>query len=267
MNDGRGSSTALSATDATHPGRKPASPTATPPRPDARAPRARFTAGRITALALGGLLVLLSVCLLSGGAVALWASHTQRDASYVTTGVHAFSTPGSALATAPVDLDSPGVGWLYSSALLGRVRVRVAPASTTSELFVGIGPTDDVGHYLAGVKRTTISDFWSNNVQAVGGRVPRSAPATQDFWVASATGPGTQTLTWDPANGSWTVVVMNADGRPGVDVRADLGATYPALPGLAVGVLIAGGLSLVGGVLLIAAAIRRPNAESPSTAC
>ena len=55
-----------------------------------------------------------------------------RDASYVTTGVHAFSTPGSALTTAPIDLDSPGVGWLYSSTLLGNVRVRVTPASTTS---------------------------------------------------------------------------------------------------------------------------------------
>jgi hypothetical protein len=207
--------------------------------------------------ALGGLLVLVSVFLLSGGAVALWAGHSQRDASYVTTGVHAFSTPGSALATAPVNLDSPGVGWLYSSALLGKVRVRVTPASTTSELFVGIGPTDDVDHYLAGVKRTTISDFWSNKVDAVEGHAPRSAPGTQGFWVASATGPGTQTLTWDPANGSWTVVVMNADGRPGVDVKADLGATYPALQGLAVGALIGGALILVGGALLIATAIRR----------
>jgi hypothetical protein len=203
-------------------------------------------------------LALLSVCLLSGGAVALLASHTQRDAAgYLTTGVHAFSTPGSALATAPVELDSPGVGWLYSSTLLGKVRIRVTPASTMSALFVGIGRTDDVDHYLAGVSHTVISDFWSNKVEAVGGRAPASAPGVQDFWVASAAGPGTQALTWDPANGSWTVVVMNADGRAEVEVKADLGATYPALSEIAIGVLIAGALFMVGGVLLVAAATRR----------
>jgi hypothetical protein len=163
------------------------------------------------------------------------------------------------LATEPADLDSPGVGWLYSQVLLGEVRIRVTPASTSSALFVGIGPADDVDRYLAGVSHTVISDFWTNRVEAIGGGTPGSAPGAQDFWAASATGPGAQTLTWDPANGSWTVVVMNADGRPGVDVRADLGATYPALLGIAIGVLVVGAAFLVGGVLLIAGAIRRAS--------
>jgi hypothetical protein len=83
----------------------------------------------------------------------------------------------------------------------------------------------------------------------------------QDFWVASATGPGAQTLTWDPANGSWTVVVMNADGRPGIGMGADLGATYPALLGIAIGLLVAGGIFLVGAGLLIVGAIRRSRAR------
>ena len=82
-----------------------------------------------------------------------------------------------------------------------------------SPLFVGIGPSADVDRYLAGVSHTLISDFWSDSVQAIGGGMPGSPPGTQDFWVASATGTGAQTLTWDPANGSWTVVVMNADGQ------------------------------------------------------
>ena len=178
-------------------------------------PRDGPGAGRITALVIGVLLVLISLGLLGGGGVALWADRTQRDEGYVTTDVHEFSTSGSALATERVDLGSPGVGWLYSRLLLGRVRIRVTPVSPGSALFVGIGHSTDVDRYLAGVSHSLISDFRGNGVQVIGGGTPGFAPGTQDFWVASATGPGAQTLAWDPANGSWTVVVMKADGRPG----------------------------------------------------
>jgi hypothetical protein len=265
VNENHVSSTATS-TDTAHVGGKPASPVVMPQPPVAGVRPSRWTRGRITALVIGSLLVLASVGLLGGGVVALWANATQRDAAgYVTTDVHTFSTSGSALATEPARLDSPGVGWLYSSVLLGNVRIRVTPANTDSALFVGIGPTDEVDRYLAGVSHSVISDFWTNAVEANGRGTPGSAPGTQDFWVASATGPGAQTLTWDPANGSWTVVVMNADGRPGVDVGADLGAEYPALLGIAIGVLAIGALLLVVGGFLIAGAIRRSRAGTART--
>src|SRR5262249_38665373 len=161
--------------------------------------------------------------LLGGGGTALWADTTQRDtADYLTTSGHEFSTSGSALASERIDLGSEGTGWLYSPALLGTVRIRVTPVSPGPAPFGGIGPSPDVGRYLAGVSRTLISDLWTNQVQAFGGGTPRSAPGTQNFWAASTTGHGPQTLRWDPANGSWTVVVMNADERPGINVRADL---------------------------------------------
>ena len=62
-------------------GGKPASPVAMPQPPEAAVRPSRWTAGRITALVIGSLLVLASVGLLSGGAVALWADVTQRDAA------------------------------------------------------------------------------------------------------------------------------------------------------------------------------------------
>ena len=238
------------------------------PSPPATAARpAGWTAGRVTALVIGGLLVLVSIGLLGIGGTALWVDLTQRDpAGYVTTDVHAFSTSGSALVTDPVELDSPGVGWLYSSVVLGEVRIRVTPAGSDSPVFVGIGPSNDVDRYLAGVNHTLISEFWGNQVQTIEGGATASAPGTKDFWVASASGPGAQTLTWDPANGSWTVVVMNADGRRDIGVGTDLGAKYPALLGIAIGSLVAGGIFLVGGALLIGGAIRRsraPNGPGP----
>ena len=104
-------------------------------------------------------------------------------------------------------------------------------------------------------------------MEFIEGGTPGSPPATQGFWVASASGPGTQTVEWEPADGSWTVVVMNADGQPGIGtVGADLGARYPALVWIAFGVLAGGAVFLIGGVFLISGAIRRHRTGRARTA-
>lgn len=272
MNETQVSSAALSAGGPAHleelprpPEGEPAGPAAAPQRLEPAARPSGWTGGRITALVIGALLVLVSLVFLGGGGTVLWADRTQRDAGYVTTDVHEFSTAGSALATERSDLGSAGTGWLYAPGLLDKVRIRVTAANPGPPLFVGIGPSADVDRYLAGVSHTLISDFWTNRVEVEGGGTPASAPGTQHFWVASSTGPGGRTLTWDPANGSWTVVVMNADGRSGIDVRADLGARIPALLWIAVGLLAAGVVFGVGGGLLIAGAIRRRRASRATT--
>lgn len=72
-------------------------------------------------------------------------------------------------------------------------------------------------------------------------------------------------MVWDPADGSWSVVVMNADGRPGVDMGGDLGARVPALPWIAFGLLVAGAVFLAGGGLLIAGALLRRRSASMNT--
>jgi hypothetical protein len=237
---------------------------AVPRRPEVADLPSGWTAGRIAALVIGGLLVLVALVLLGAGGTGVWADLTQRDAGYVTTGLHDFSTSGSALATESTHLGSPGVGWLYSPGLLGNVRIRVTPVSPSSALFVGIGRSTDVDRYLAGVNHTVISDFFGNKVKTVGGGSPASAPGTQQFWVASSTGLGARTLKWDPHSGSWTVVVMNANARPGIGVRADLGARMPAVLWIAIGLLVAGAVFLAGGGLLIAGAIRGRRASRAS---
>jgi hypothetical protein len=219
---------------------------------------------------IGALLVLVSLVLLGAGGTGVWADLTQRDAGYVTTGVHDFSTAGPALATESTHLGSPGVGWLYSPGLLGKVRIRVTPGSTGPPLFVGIGRSNDVDHYLAGVDHTVISDFFGNKVESVGGSRHASIPGRQHFWAATSSGTGERTLLWHPSDGAWTVVVMNADANPGVSVGTDLGARFPAVLWIAIGLLVAGAVFLVGGGLLIAGAVRRrpinPRPEGRSDA-
>ncbi|HET6617753.1 MAG TPA: hypothetical protein VFH69_08090 [Gemmatimonadota bacterium] len=228
-----------------------------PHPPEAAGRRSGWTPGRIAALAIGGLLGLVGLIPLGAGGTALWASAAQRDDGYVTSDVQTFSTAGSALVTEPADLGVPGFGWLYSPSVLGEIRIRVTPAAAGSALFVGIGPSDEVDRYLAGVGHTVIADFWNERVRPVGGDATASAPGSQDFWVASGSGSGPRSVTWDPTSGSWSVVVMNVDGQPGVDVRADLGATIPPLVWISVGLLLFGLVLVAGGSLLVVGAIRR----------
>jgi hypothetical protein len=218
-----------------------------------------WTGGRVASLVVGILLVVFSLVLLGAGGTGLWADRTQREAGYATTDVHQFSTEGAAVATEETHLGSAGVGWLYAPGLLGKVRIRVTPANPSSALFVGIGRSADVDRYLAGVNHTVVTDFFTDKQKAVRGGTSPDPPGSQHFWFASADGAGPRTLVWKPSNGSWTVVAMNADGRPGLAVAADLGARFPALLWIAIGLLIAGVVFLAGGGLLIARAFRRQD--------
>ena len=58
-------------------------------------------------------------------------------------------------------------------------------------------------------------------------------------------------VTQESFKGKWSVVVMNADGRPGIAMGADLGAKVPALPWIGIGLLVGGALVLAGGVFLV----------------
>src|SRR6476469_2336324 len=102
-------------------------PAAVPPSQKAAARSSGWAGHSIAALVIGALLGLIALALLGAGGTAVWADLTQRDAGYVTSGGHEFSTAGSALAPERTQLGSSGVGWLYSPGLLGKVRIRVTP--------------------------------------------------------------------------------------------------------------------------------------------
>ena len=82
---------------------------------------------------------------------------------------------------------------------------------------------------------------------------PRSATATgqpgspldETFWVAQSDGATSAATSWKIDDGSYRVVVMNADGSPGVDVEGSLSVRVPVLGVLAVSGLAGGGLLLV----------------------
>jgi hypothetical protein len=81
---------------------------------------------------------------------------------------------------------------------------------------------------------------------------------------------GQQTVTWKVREGDWSVVLMNADGSRPVVADIDLGAKLSFLLWLAIGLLLAGVLVLVGSTALIVLAARRrqapPVPPAPATA-
>jgi hypothetical protein len=100
----------------------------------------------------------------------------------------------------------------------------------------------------------------------VTGTRPVTRADAETFWVASAAGPGQQTVTWDARPGEWAVVVANVDGRSGVDVdltvSARAGFLLPA--GLVTGAI---GLLLLGvGIAVMLAAVGRTRSVSSAPA-
>ena len=205
-----------------------------------------WTTGRIIALAAGSVLLLISLALIAGGGILVWADAQQFHAGYVTTTTATYSTRGYALASDSITMRSRGL-------FVDEVRIRITSSAPSRPLFAGIAATGDVEHYLSGVSYTTVE---GHDVADHPGTGVPATPATALPWAARAQGTGNLTLTWAVRDGDWTVVVMNADASPGLSVRAEAGISALALPWLAGEMLAAGLLTGVAAVVLIIVPVR-----------
>lgn len=66
----------------------------------------------------------------------------------------------------------------------------------------------------------------------VDGPARPSNPAAESFWLTSANGPVPLTLDWTPTRGDLILVLMNADGSPGVSAAVTGGARSGVVPPL-----------------------------------
>jgi hypothetical protein len=232
--------------------------TATPQPVWPAQPAPRMGAGRIVAVVFGVLLMLPGLGLLVGGGVLLWADLGNRTDGFVFSESDDFSTDGYALLSERIELAE--ADWLPFSAALGTARAEVS-STDDSAVFVGIGPATDVDAYLDGVERSIIDDLGTGAIDEIplSGDAPSGPPAEEDFWTAQASGEGTQQLDWEPAEGDWVFVVMNADASSGVSVDARVGATVPALGALAWGLLGTGLFLVLLATLLMVLGLRRPH--------
>ncbi len=240
-------------------------PPSTPPA-GASAPGSapRMSAGRIVALVLGVVVTLASVVGLTVGGALAWLDQGRRDpAGFVTSGQVVMSTSGYALTSEKFTIDVGAT--TVPRSWFGDARLRVA-STDGAPVFVGLARSADVTTYLAGVGYTTVKAIGPNNTtydDHVGG-APSTEPTALHIWRVQASGPGEQTITWPVENGDWTLVVMTADGSGSVSVRADVGATAPALEWAWIAVLASAGVTLVLGLLLVVLAVVRRQEPGPS---
>jgi hypothetical protein len=223
---------------------------------------------RVGALVAGGLAALVAIALIGLGGFGLWADGQKDGDGFVSTSTERFTTSTHALRTENLDIDLDGPGWLTSSDAFGSARLE-ATARNDKRIFVGVARTEDVERYLSRAGHATVTDIHSSPFKADYRTSPGGAPATepweQEFWAAASYGTGTRELTWDVDSGDWSVVVMNADGSPGVDAGVRAGAELPFLPALAWSFLGGGIVLLVaaGGLFYLGAGRPRPRALAP----
>jgi hypothetical protein len=144
-------------------------------------------------------------------------------------------------------------------------------ASASKPVFVGIGQDLDVASYLSASEYSRVVRFdvpaKFDTQEMKGGQTPLSPPAGLDWWKVKAAGPGNQTVAWEIADGRYDVVVMNADGSPGVAARITFGvelagAFRTCLLVLGIGVV----LVVVGLVLILFRRRRQPGPLVPVVA-
>jgi hypothetical protein len=215
----------------------------------------RWTVGRVVLVVLGSIVALVGAGLLAAGIAAVVVDQTQRDdQGFLMSPDESFESAGYAVLSESADVSFSGEERAVDF-FLGTVKIE---SDSVRPVFVGIGPATDVEEYLGQVQRSVVTELQrSPNYDELSGGSPPGPPGENSFWAASATGAGTQSLTWDPEDGDWVVVLMNEDGSSGVEADLSIGAEVDPLLWIGIGTLLGGLLVLLLGALGIAVGATR----------
>ena len=218
------------------------------------APLAGRGARGVALIVVGSLTAILAFALLAGGCAGIAIDRTQRDDDgFLMSPTESFSTATYAIVSESVDVNVSGPDWAAKS-VLGTVRIR---SESERPVFIGIARETALAAYLGAVEHSVVTGIDEPSYSNRQGGAPESPPEDQTFWAASETGAGEQTVEWEPEDGSWSAVVMNADGSRGVAAELSIGAELDPLIWFGIGLLVGGGLLAALAALAITAGIRR----------
>ena len=221
---------------------------------------------RIPLIVAGAVAAVIAVVLAVGGGAALVVDGHKDDSGYLKTDSERFASGSTALVSESMDLD--GTDWVGDH--FGKVRLTVDGDRGAAPIFVGVARTADVHRYLSGAEYTTLTDVDFEPFRARyhrhGGAGRATPPGESTIWDASASGPGSQDVTWKVRDGDWSVVVMNADGSRGVAADVAVAAELPWLDDLGLGALVVALRFAAGAVALIVVGTGRTGGPRPTPA-
>lgn len=208
---------------------------------------------------IGGLIAGFGVLVLCGAILLHWVNGKRDGDGYFTTGDVQLVADTYAITN---DLDvHRGLISIIGKDGFSRVRIE-ARSRRGTPMFIGVARPRDVHDYLDDTEHTVLTDFnlapFRPQYRTVRGEEPPADPAKQAIWTAS----GETRLDWKVVSGGWTLVLMNADGSPGVDATVNAGAEIPIIGQAAWTVTIAAAVILAFGVLLLLLGLRRRRQPS-----
>lgn len=210
-----------------------------------------WTAGRISAVVIGGVLSLVALTLAGLGATAL-AMGAQND-GYIDLGTdrYAHQTDTYAMTSDAWRADKD-MGGLFED-----LRITFTPKDESTPVFVGIAEKADASRYLKSVEHVTIHDSkpQGDTASKHSGGKPSTMPEQADAWVAKAAGKGAQTVDWNVKSGEVQAVAMRSDGASGLSGHVNVAAKVAGLTWMGTVLLAAGLVLLAGSVIWL---IRKP---------
>ncbi len=221
-----------------------------------------MSTGRIILVIVAVIILFISFGLSIGGGGILVLNGTMTDDDgFLMSDPVSLQKDSHAIITEAAEVDL-GSSWAADGGNIVTFKERVE-SNNRSNIFIGVASEDDLNRYLKNVAHDRITDGDIEDDDWGYERIPGTAkpapPTTQTFWAHSSHGPGPQVLEWELENGTWVFVVMNEDGSAGIDLDLEIGAKLPWLFGLGIGLLIAGIVGLIVGIIMIVFAVRKPR--------
>jgi hypothetical protein len=244
-----------------HPDRGPVGPDpvhpsmpATAARPGPPGPaRSGRTAVHVVALLAGVLFFLAGGGIATAGGVVL-AANADRQDGYVTSSTVRVVSETAVVTADGLRLDASR-RWALDTVGVDRARLTVNSDRT---VFLGVAEQSDLEAWLGTVGYDRLVRPTAGNgseLRRSGGPVqPVPPPADQSFWIASMSGTGVVTLDWsleDMEEGTYALVLTNADGSTEVIASARAGVTVPDLAPIGFVLLGVGVLLALVGLMLV----------------
>ena len=219
-----------------------------------------MSAGKIILLIFGSIIVLISFGLIAGGGTLLWADAKYVDSEgFLTSDTLRIERDSYAVVAGPIEIDEVALDVLRTMGVITIFEFEGMNNNPSKQIFMGVADEADLNNYLNNVNYDEITsiDFgWHLDFDEVtyvdhpGNSTP-SSPSSETIWTASADGAATQTLEWETEVGSYSIVMMNADGSSDIDLDIVFKAKIPSIVRYAVGLLVAGIILLIIGGLMV----------------